>query len=220
MAIGFRESKSESRPPISQILITEKVASERKDLTDHVGKLATVIALRIARTVPSPDPAYNGAHVPLLSTYLLNDKSDRRLGFTQQSTKQQEPTSLKLKWGSCRNHQRKRCPLGSKCSRAISLSPQWPAHTCRLRQRVWLIWENWIQLVAIVASVDGNRVYLNPDAIENIEVEDSDFLSDLALPRDIRVFQPSNLWIQNIRFSILAPAKGCNKLLCNPSRRR
>lgn len=57
-----------------KVRITEEMAEERPDLSDYVGQELTVIAWLWARTVPSPDPAMNGEHVPLVKSYWLSKR--------------------------------------------------------------------------------------------------------------------------------------------------
>ncbi len=54
-----------------KITVTEAMARDRKDLKDYIGQELTVIAWLWARTVPSPNPAAGGAHVPLVRSYWL-----------------------------------------------------------------------------------------------------------------------------------------------------
>ncbi|MDW7726337.1 MAG: DUF1156 domain-containing protein [Candidatus Methanoperedens sp.] len=57
-----------------KIEITEKMAKERPDLQQYVGKKLTVIAWLWARTVKSPNPAFKHVDVPLASTFMLSTK--------------------------------------------------------------------------------------------------------------------------------------------------
>lgn len=58
-------------PPIK---VTPEMAEGRPDLQPYVGRELPVIAWIWARTVPSPNPAARGAHVPLMSTFWLSSK--------------------------------------------------------------------------------------------------------------------------------------------------
>jgi len=58
-------------PPVN---VTPEMAAEHPHLKPHVGKALPVIAWIWARTVPSPNPAARGAHVPLMSTFWLSSK--------------------------------------------------------------------------------------------------------------------------------------------------
>ncbi|MGB4977261.1 MAG: hypothetical protein WBR35_11030, partial [Anaerolineae bacterium] len=57
-----------------KIEITAEMAQERPDLRPLVGRKLTVIAWLWARTVKSPNPAFNQVDVPLASTFMLSTK--------------------------------------------------------------------------------------------------------------------------------------------------
>ncbi len=60
-----------------KIEVTAAMAEDRPDLRNYVGRQLTVIAWLWARTVPSPDPAMGGAHVPLIASYWLSKKAGK-----------------------------------------------------------------------------------------------------------------------------------------------
>lgn len=60
-----------------KVLITEEMAAERPDLKPLVGEELTVIAWLWVRTVPSPDPAAQGAQVPLVRSFVLSSKKGK-----------------------------------------------------------------------------------------------------------------------------------------------
>lgn len=66
-----RERIGQLYPPVK---ITPETAAEYPHLKPYVGKELPVIAWIWARTVPSPNPAARGAHVPLMSTFWLSSK--------------------------------------------------------------------------------------------------------------------------------------------------
>lgn len=55
-----------------EITVTEAMAYDRPDLKPYVGQELTVIAWIWARTVSSPNPAASGAHVPLVRSFWLS----------------------------------------------------------------------------------------------------------------------------------------------------
>lgn len=61
-------------PPVE---ITEDMAKDRPDLKPLIGHKLTVIAWIWARTVKSPNPAFNHVHVPLASTFVLSSKAGK-----------------------------------------------------------------------------------------------------------------------------------------------
>jgi len=60
-----------------KVKVTEEMAKDRPDLKPLVGQELTVIAWLWARTVPSPDPAARGAHVPLVRSFALSTKKGK-----------------------------------------------------------------------------------------------------------------------------------------------
>lgn len=60
-----------------KIEITANMAKERPDLKKYVGRKLTVIAWLWARTVKSPNPAFAGVNVPLISTFMLSTKAGK-----------------------------------------------------------------------------------------------------------------------------------------------
>ncbi len=61
-------------PPIE---ITKAMVKERPDLKQYEGEKLTVIAWLWARTVCSPNPAFNHVEVPLASTFILSSKAGK-----------------------------------------------------------------------------------------------------------------------------------------------
>ncbi|MBW6124622.1 DUF1156 domain-containing protein [Pseudomonas aeruginosa] len=57
-----------------QVEVTAEMVAERPDLAQYQGEKLTVIAWLWARTVKSPNPAFNHAEVPLASTFILSSK--------------------------------------------------------------------------------------------------------------------------------------------------
>ncbi|GAB4249800.1 MAG: DUF1156 domain-containing protein [Thermoleophilia bacterium] len=66
-----RERIGHLYPPVK---VTAEMAAEHPHLQPYVGEELPVIAWIWARTVPSPNPAARGAHVPLMSTFWLSSK--------------------------------------------------------------------------------------------------------------------------------------------------
>jgi len=64
-----------------KVKITEEMAKDRSDLCPYVGQELTVIAWIWARTVKSPNPAYNNINVPLISSYWLSKKKGHETYF-------------------------------------------------------------------------------------------------------------------------------------------
>ncbi len=58
--------------------VTTAHAEDRPDLKPLIGQSFPVVAWLWARTVPSPDPSAEGAEVPLVRSFSLSAKGDRR----------------------------------------------------------------------------------------------------------------------------------------------
>jgi len=57
-----------------KVKITDDIVTERPDLEKYKGEELNVIAWLWARTVKSPNPAFNHVDVPLISSYILSSK--------------------------------------------------------------------------------------------------------------------------------------------------
>ena len=62
-----------------KVHVPEAMAPRRDDLRPYVGQDLTVIAWLWARTVASPDPMMRGAHVPLVSSFVLSSKKGKEV---------------------------------------------------------------------------------------------------------------------------------------------
>lgn len=60
-----------------KVKITQEIINERPDLEFYLGKELTVIAYIWARTVKSPNPAFNDCDVPLASSFVLSKKKSK-----------------------------------------------------------------------------------------------------------------------------------------------
>ena len=61
-----------------KVAVTEAISTARPDLKPYAGKELTVIAWLWARTVSSPDPMLRGAHLPLVSSFMLSTKKGKQ----------------------------------------------------------------------------------------------------------------------------------------------
>jgi len=60
-----------------KIIITEEMVSSRKDLVPLLGETCTFIACIWARTVKSPNPAFQTAQIPLVRSFILSSKKGK-----------------------------------------------------------------------------------------------------------------------------------------------
>lgn len=61
-----------------KIEVTSEMVAERPDLRPYLGESLTVIAWLWARTVKSPNPAFDEVHVPLATTFVLSGKEGKQ----------------------------------------------------------------------------------------------------------------------------------------------
>lgn len=152
-------------PPVR---VTREMASGRPDLEPYVGRELPVIAWIWARTVPSPDPAAQGAHVPLMSTFWLSSKKGAEAWLEPVVDKARRTWRFEVRTGPPKDRDAVRS--GTKTGRA--------QFRCLLTDAP--ITDDFIKaegqagrmgtrLVAIVADVGRGRVYL-PAAPEHEDV--------------------------------------------------
>lgn len=60
-----------------KVLITDEMIQENPDLKGYIGEELNVIAWLWARTVKSPNPAFNHVDVPLISNFILSSKKGK-----------------------------------------------------------------------------------------------------------------------------------------------
>jgi putative DNA methylase len=60
-----------------KVRVTAEMAKGRPDLEEYIDQELVTVAWMWARTVPSPNPAYQGCAVPLVSSYWLSKKKGR-----------------------------------------------------------------------------------------------------------------------------------------------
>lgn len=62
-----------------KVKVTAETAKDRPDLKPYLGEELTVIAWLWARTVASPNPACKGKHIPLVKSFWLSKKADKKV---------------------------------------------------------------------------------------------------------------------------------------------
>ncbi len=71
------KAKDELDEYYPQVHITEELCTDRDDLLKYKGKRLEVVTWLWARTVKSPNPAFNNRDVPLLKSFILSNKKGR-----------------------------------------------------------------------------------------------------------------------------------------------
>ncbi|WP_442483356.1 DUF1156 domain-containing protein [Aeoliella sp. SH292] len=148
------------------IPVTREMSKYRPDLERYVGRELTVIAWIWARTVRSPNPAFNHVHVPLASTFMLSTKKGKEAyieplidgfnyTFVVRTGKPKDFDSVKKGCKSGGSHSNFACLLSGTSIPFQYIRDEGVAG--KLGER----------LMAVVVEGDRQRVYLPPsDAIE------------------------------------------------------
>ena len=170
-----------------KVEVTEAAGWERVDLRPHVGRELTVIAWLWARTVASPDPMVRGAHVPLVSSFVLSSRKsneaivvpvvDRGSGtyrFTVQSG-EIDPDAV----AHARKGTKAEGSAGFTC--VISGAPI-SGDEIRAEGRAGRL---GARLMAVVAEGKRGRIYLEPSK----EMEETAHAAKPAWKPDVEFFQ-------------------------------
>ena len=170
--------------------ITAEMAKRRPDLKPLVHRCLTVTAWLWARTVRSPNPAFNEVHIPLASTFVISTKTGRETyvepiieggtyTFSVKVGKPSDPESTrngtKLSRGANFQCLMSRTPIASQYIYD-------EANAGRMGAR----------LMAIVADSGQGRVYLSPTPeLEALALRaEPKWKPDLAMPDNPRWFSP------------------------------
>ena len=131
------------------------------DSPSHRGGIADVVAWVWSRTVPSPDPAFGGAHVPIASSFLLSSKPDREVWLEPVVDRSAKEIRYRVRKGGTRKEIAK-ARRGAKVGRGANfrcllsgaaITPEHVKATGQAR-------ELGQQLLAIVVSGPKGKVYL------------------------------------------------------------
>lgn len=131
------------------------------------GNEATVIAWLWARTVASPDPMAKGAHVPLVSSFMLSTKKDRKAWVqVVRDPAAQDGWRFEVKTGSLSAEEEKRLKEGTKTGRGSNFTcvlTGTPIHGTHVKAE-GKAGRMSARLMAIVAEGNRSRVYVSPSA--------------------------------------------------------
>jgi putative DNA methylase len=151
-----------------EVKVTEEMASNRKDLQPLVGQELTVIAWLWARTVASPNPACNGAHVPLVRSFVLSKKKNNQAWVEPIISEDKQSYYFEVRTGSGKSRAGTVNRRGGTC--LLSGVPM-PFDYIRAEGQAGRM---GARLMAIVAEGPSGRVYMPPVAehedIANVEL--------------------------------------------------
>ena len=172
-----------------KVAVTDEMVAERPDLNPYAGRRLTVIAWLWARTVTSPDPAFSGVEVPLISTFMLSTKKGKD-AYVEPAIDGRE-YRFTVKAGS---------PPDAAVAKAGTGAGKRQAFRC-LMSRVPITYDYirsegragriGVRLMAVVAEGDRGRVYLSPAAEHEAIAKDAfpDWVPDTPLPTNPRDFK-------------------------------
>jgi len=159
------------------------------------GHEATVVAWLWARTVRSPDPAARGAHVPLVSTFMLSTKRGKQSWIEPIVDRAARTYRFKVRTGAPTEQQKTSAKSGTKQSRGASfrclltgapITAAWikeEGRAGRMRSR----------LLAMVVEGRRERLYLAPSEPHESATEICDSVPvaiDQAISENPRWFSP------------------------------
>ena len=160
---------------------------------EHGGGKATVIAWIWARTVPSPDPAFSGAQVPIASSFLLSSKTGKEAWIEPIVDKAAKTIRYRIRNGGTKD-EIAIAKAGTKAGRGAHFrclfsSSAIPPDYVRASGRDGKINQT---LIAIVAEGKNGRVYIEPsfEHAETAFTAKPDWKPEQNQPENPRWFSP------------------------------
>jgi putative DNA methylase len=174
-------------PPVE---ITAEMAKERPDLKPIVGQKLTIIAWLWARTVKSPNPAFNHVDVPLVSNFVLSSKVGKEAYV--QPIVEGAHYKFKVKVGMPPQEAQSGTSAGKrKAFRCLMSDAPIDYDYIRSEGKAGRMGQ---KLMAIVAEGVRCRIYLSPtNEMEAIATQaQPSWKPDMALPNNPRDFKTPN----------------------------
>ena len=176
-----------------KVEVTEEMAKDRPDLRPYVGQRLTVIAWLWARTVASPNPMVRGAHVPLVSSFVLSSKNGRE-AIVVPLVDGEGGYRFSVKSGGIGPDELTKAKSGTKAARGanftcvVSGTPI-PGDHIKAEGKAGRM---GTRLMAVVAEGQRSRVYLPPmDEMEVVaKTAEPTWRPDQELPKNPRWFSP------------------------------
>jgi len=173
-----------------KVEVTADMTKERPDLSPYVGKTLTVIAWIWARTVKSPNPAFEAVEVPLVSTFMLSTKNGKEAyvepemvnGGYRFAMKVGKPIDLKAaKSGT-------KLARGGNFACLMSGAPIKPEYI----KAEGIAGRMGVRMMAIVAEGVRGRVYLEPSPQQEAIAMNAEpsWKPEGAFVEDARAFTP------------------------------
>ena len=141
------------------VKVTAEMAKDRPDLKPYVGKELTVIAWLWARTVPSPDPAARGAHIPLVRSFELSKKKGKETWIEPVVDRTTMTYRFVVETKASRGHLPEGT-IGKKGGRCIVTGAPMSLAYVREQGQARRLGS---KLLTVVVAGKGERIYLNPE---------------------------------------------------------
>jgi putative DNA methylase len=179
-----------------KVKITAEMTKDRPDLTPYVGQDLTVIAWLWARTVPSPNPAMGGAHVPLARSFWLSTKKGKQAWVEPVIARDGKSYRFTVRTGEPTAAEKKASDAGTKTGRGckfrclLSDTPIAEEHI-KAGARAG---DMGARLMAIVAEGERGRVYLSPIDDHEETAKSADPGDSIGAIHAPLANDPRNLW--------------------------
>ncbi|MEX2120793.1 MAG: DUF1156 domain-containing protein [Pirellulales bacterium] len=141
-----------------KVEVTAEMAQDRPDLLPYVGQQLTVIAWLWARTVASPNPVANGAHVPLVRSFWLSTKAAKKVWIEPIIEPNRVNYRFEIRYGNDQSRAGTVGKAGDTC--LLTGSPITREH---IREE-GMAGRIKTRLMTIVAEGRSERVFLAPNA--------------------------------------------------------
>ncbi|MBC7252724.1 MAG: DUF1156 domain-containing protein [Actinobacteria bacterium] len=175
-----------------KVKVTKGMAKDRPDLKPYVGQELTVIAWLWARTVPSPNPACKGAHVPLVRSFWFSAKKGKEAYVEPVVDRQANLYRFEVRMGKPKSgFDPGKGTVGRKGGRCLLTDEPIPFTHIRKEGQSGRM---GARLMAIVAEGGRGRVYLSPIE-EHIEIAKQampEWRPEYELPENSRDFKTPN----------------------------
>lgn len=172
-----------------KVEVTEEMAKDRPDLNEYVGQKLTVIAWLWARTVPSPNPAANGTHVPLVRSFWLSTKKGKEAYVRPVINSNRDAYIFNVEVGrSSDGFDPKKGTVVRTGGTCLLTGSPIPFDHIRNAGRSGQLAN---RLMAIIAEGKNQRVYLSPLAMHEAAARSAEpsFVPDTALPEQALGFR-------------------------------
>lgn len=167
---------------------------------DLGGGKATIIAWIWARTVPSPDPAFDGTPVPIASSFALSTKHNKQVWVEPVVIRDEKRIEFRIRTGGTKgdiDHAKKGTKVGRGANfRCLLSNTAITPNYVKAQGRAGRMGR---QLLAIVIEGNRGRNYLPPNSAheELAESVEPEWKPDLPLPGDTRAFWTPAYGIEN-----------------------